>query len=674
MRKRDNILYAIMFGLLMVVLFASLVQQQFTVFKFRPLTGYEDPTPKPKFNLHDYQIGDYQYDLEQYVSENLGFREPIIRMYNQYVYDFYRKTYSHEVAIENDGWLYHTDGLNQYFGWMQKKLKTDNETFAKRIDIEARSLKKIHEILKEYGIHLMAFTLPTKTYLYPQHLKSHHFGDTTFNATTYYESELTKRQIPYINMNSWLKHMQDTLRFDLFPQKGSHWAAGAPLAVDTMLRMMETIGGCSLVNLDFGDPYPVYNIPEEDKDLEMLLNLYRPQRNNPVVEYPVTLRVNDSTQFPSALFVGTSFYWYMKRRVDFNELFKTRDFLFYGSYLYTNQESVMHKKNDFDLLWELLTHDYVVYFKNGPQLYMDGFFFAGKALVNLCIDESRFKQKQYEVADSLRTAYGKPDARIEDFFYEASLRIWLNPELFEELRGDSVPTMRNPQVDFILKQREIINNPRTKALVDIRSRHDNTDFKTTLVKEVNCNLRGFPSLLDNLYLTSYDFFDMQVQIMTDSLWHRPHVIDSLLKNTTDKNIERILFAKASELVRRQVEQGQFDGDSLATKALQLQLIINNMNNATTLANMKTKAAKQGKTLEQAINDDAIWVLQNNPNLPQIDHEQMLVFWEYYLIEHRFRASPQSMDRIRQKAIDKDKPMAFAIIDDVLYNYEIHKQL
>ena len=672
-KGKGNILYGTLFGLLMVFLFASLIQQQCSLFTFKKLTGYEDPTPKPEFTMENYRSGDYQYKLEQYLSENIGFREPIIRMYNQYAYDFYKKTYNREVAIEKDGWLYHTDGLNQYFGRMGQKFNDDNETFAKRLDIEARSLKKIHEILQEYDVELLVFTLPTKTYLFPEHLKDHPFVDTTFNATKYYEAGLTARDVPYINMNSWFQSVQDTLPFDLFPQKGSHWAAGAPLAVDSLLGMMGYIGDQSLVDLEMGTPYPVYDVSTEDKDLEMLLNLIRPQYNEPVVEYPVTLKVSDSTQFPSAFIVGTSFYWYLKRRVNLNEIFRTRDFLYYGSQLYTDQERVIQEKKNVDLLWELLSHDYVIYFKNGPQLYMDGFFFAGKTLISLCIDDERFREKQHEVADSLMAVGGNNGKEYSAFLYEATNVLWNNPELFEELRGDATPTFRNPKIEKLLYQRALYKDARNRTLLEIEAARDSLDFKTVLSAETDRVMKGQPTTFSQMHLTSYDFFEVETQLMADSIWHLPLLLNSLVKNNPDLDIHKVIFNHACQMMRQRVDRGDYDENAQALEAFQMQQVIINMNNATSLANLKEKAAKQGKTLDKAIHDDAIWVLQHAKSLPAIDHDQIVAYWEQYLIEHNFRTNPKSMERIRQKAKDKDKPMTFAIIDDVLYSFNQQAQ-
>ena len=668
-KHRNNIVYVILFCLLMVFLFSFMIQEQFGLFEFRKLSGYEEPTPKPVFSLKDYKNGDFQYDLEQYVSENLGFREPIIRMYNQYVYDFYKKTYNQEVAIEKDGWLYHSDGIKQYYGWMNEKFHLTDEEFQQQLDAQIRSLYKTNEILKEYGVGFQCFTLPTKTYIFPQHLGNHRFADTAFKANEHFEKSLSALGVPNINMNSWFQKVQDTLPFPLFPQKGSHWAAGAPLAVDTMLRLMESTNGRKYPDITLGEPYPVYDVPNDDKDLECLLNLWRPQKNDPVYEYPVSLKLDNETQFPSVLFVGTSFYWYMKRRVPFDALFTSRDFYFYCSLFYSEKETVVtSNKDQVDLLWEILTHDNVVYFLNGPQLYMDGFFFASRALRALCISDSRYQEKLQEVADSLMTANHADATEREKYLYKAKLALEKDPELFEELRGEAVPTARNPRIEKILVERNILNNARWKALLEAKADNDSLPFKPVLSLEASNILTGVPSLTENMFLTSYHFFDVEVKTLIDSLRHSPVYMDSILSASAGSFNDNVLFESACQIVRQRIEQGGYNDNTSAIRAFTIQQFLASLNNKTSLDNMAQKAQDQHKSLKRAIEDDALWVWSHREKPIVFDEAQIGAFWEQYLIEHRIRNYPESVNRVRQKAADKGKPFLFALMDDVIYNY------
>ena len=202
MQKKKVIIYPILFGILMVLLFLPLLQEHLNLFKMKPLNGVYEPAKKPEFTMKDYASGKWQAQVEPYVSENFGFREPIIRFYNQYVYDFYHKTYSDEITVGKDGWLYQKDGVVQYFGLKGQRHGLTNEQFKENLDIETRSLVKIRAILKEYGVELMTFTLPVKSYIYPEHLWPQCYVDTTFDAGEYYEQRLKEAGFPHINMKA----------------------------------------------------------------------------------------------------------------------------------------------------------------------------------------------------------------------------------------------------------------------------------------------------------------------------------------------------------------------------------------------------------------------------------------------------------------------------------------
>ena len=455
----------------------------------------------------------------------------------------------------------------------------------------------------------------------------------------------------------------------MFPDKASHAAAGAPSAVDTMLRLMESTNGRKYPDITLGEPYPVYDVPNDDKDLECLLNLWRPQKNDPVYEYPVSLKLDNETQFPSVLFVGTSFYWYMKRRVPFDALFTSRDFYFYCSLFYSEKETVVtSNKDQVDLLWEILTHDNVVYFLNGPQLYMDGFFFASRALRALCISDSRYQEKLQEIADSLMTANHADATEREKYLYKAKLALEKDPELFEELRGEAVPTARNPRIEKILVERDILNNARWKALLEAKADNDSLPFKPVLSLEASNILTGVPSLTENMFLTSYHFFDVEVKTLIDSLRHSPVYIDSILSASAGSFNDNVLFESACQIVRQRIEQGGYNDNTSAIRAFTIQQFLASLNNKTSLDNMAQKAQDQHKSLKRAIEDDALWVWSHREKPIAFDEAQIGAFWEQYLIEHRIRNYPESVNRVRQKAADKGKPFLFALMDDVIYNY------
>ena len=93
----------ILFALLMALLFVPLLQEHTGLFNVKPLKGVFEPTPKPELTFESYRTSTYQTQIEKYASENFGLREPIIRIYNQYLWTAFNKTYCHFIVPGKDG-------------------------------------------------------------------------------------------------------------------------------------------------------------------------------------------------------------------------------------------------------------------------------------------------------------------------------------------------------------------------------------------------------------------------------------------------------------------------------------------------------------------------------------------------------------------------------------------
>ena len=476
MKQKSGILITL-FCLTALLLFAPLIQQNCKPFKFKKLSGYLEVVNKPKLTFDTYKSGDFQRQAENYLKENFGFREPLIRMYNQCAYDFFRTTSNGDVAIEKDGWLYHTESILQYFGTMDSRSGMSYSEVRDNLATQARCLYKVNAILKEYDVHLLTFTLPTKSYIYPEHLRRHPVGDTTFNAASFMDEQLKAYDVPHINMTPWFQKIQDTSHIDLFYSKDSHWGPGAVIAMDSILRFMEHLSGQHLTRLQRGTPYPVTKLSVHETDLEDLLNLARPLKHEPLYEYPIRYISDDDTQRPTAWFLGTSFYWRMTRRINFDVLFNSRDFLYYTSIFYTNREQTYQSGENIDLLHELLLHDYVVLFKDGPQLYHN-VLFPSKFLISLCVNDERQKEKTEAVADSLRQAYSPENHADSVRCYKEAVQILQqNPDMYEELRGDGIPTSRNPRIKQILAEKDIRADRTWRFLLTAKANNDSIEVQ-----------------------------------------------------------------------------------------------------------------------------------------------------------------------------------------------------
>ena len=665
MKKRQPIVYPALFTLLMVLLFLPLAQEHLGLFKMKPLNGVFIPADVPELTFKNYATGKWQQQVEPYIAEHFGFREPVIRLYNEYVYDFFHKTYSNEIAVGKDGWLYQKDGVIQYFGLKGQHHKLTNEQFKANLDVETRSLVKIRAILKEYGVELMTFTLPVKSYIYPEHLWPQPFVDTTFDAGEYYEQRLKEAGFPHINMTPWFQDIRDDYPFTLFYEKGSHWASGAVIGTDSVVRFMETLKGEHFPRIVMGEPYevPEAEVSSRDKDLAELLNICRePKQRTPLYEIPVTIETDSATVYPNVLFVGSSYYQYMTARIPFREVFGNRDFMYYDRTYFSDEELRWKSMAQVNTMREMLLHDYVVYFKNAPQLYMDGFHFFGKALIGLCIDDQRVQEKTDEIADNLMrcTSHIHPDWTWEDYRYQARLKLIKNPELFEELRGDAVPSSRNPRIQAVLKERTIRADRNWRFILHAKATNDSIDIDKLYEIESFNLLNNKPLLKKQSFFTTYDYFEYLVEEM------RPQFSDQ----TTDLGRLNLL---ALEALGERVKRHELDKDSLLLTACVMDAVVKSLENDQSLTSIRNKAQARQWSVDKTFNTDVVWCFNNIMDWsPYFNESTIPVAFELYKIERGLRKDASTIEKVRNKCREKQIPFRAALDDEIRWVYQ-HKK-
>lgn len=664
MNKGKNTILPIIFCITALILFAPCLQQRFKLFEFKPLHGFIEQAPEPVLTYESYQSGEYQRQAEEYLKENFGFHEPLIRLYNQYAFDLFHTTSNKDVNIENDGWLYHNESVMQYFGNMEERTGQSNGEVRDMLADQARHLYKVNAILNEYDIHLLTFTLPTKAYIYPEHLRQHPVGDTTFNAATFFEQQLTSYGVPHINMTPWFKQMQDTCRISLFYSKDSHWASGATIATDSMLRYMEQLGGQSLVHIQRGDPYPVDSLSPHEIDLERLLNLSRPLKHEPLYEYPISYVTNESTQYPTVFFLGTSFYWRMTRRINFNALFSSRDFLYYGSIFYTEREQKHQSGYDLDHLHELLMHDYVVLFRDGPQLYHNGYEFPAQWLICLCIPDKDVKAKTNAIADNLIQEQ-KPETHSDSVkcYQQAKTLVLSNPDLFEELRSDNIPTCRNPRIKQILVEKDIRADRTWRFLLNAKAKNDSLDVQKTFAKEADRILNNKTPLRDNAFFTTYDYFDFLVAEAVDDICHHGNI--PITNSTISATAMYAITNQAIDSIEKRVRQHAYDDDSLMMAACTIDKIIQRFETEQALSNLRDKAARKNVSVDKAFRDDVVWIFNNSTDkTPPLNDSNIAQAFENYKTEFKLRRNKDSMNTIMQKHHDLNMPLRIVLNRDI----------
>lgn len=389
----------ILFSLTALLLLISLIQKQFSIIHFKSLEGVVEEVKKPELSFASFRDGSFQSQAEQHLKQQFGCREPLIRFYNQYLWDFYGKSNATlwQIAIGKDGWIYepwfvrdHYEGRGYEFAW-------DSAFMMEKFEEETFRIYQLQHILEQYGTHLFVCLLPGKDLIYPEYLPDNdkYFKEKTITARDYFGPKFKEMGINHVNVEQWFLQMKDTASFDLFPQTGTHWSNIASLYVaDSVIRYMEKLGGMNIRNIRIGKP-EIGMTKEPDDDLEGLMNLMRPLREN-YNQYASVEPDGDTTASkPKIIVIGDSFYWNIVKQLPMSDIFSVYPYWYYNSTIY--YDDLHQSTKDINLIEELLTADFVILSYCSVQQYELGNGFMKKALMEICYDSTEIRQKKSEL-------------------------------------------------------------------------------------------------------------------------------------------------------------------------------------------------------------------------------------------------------------------------------------
>ena len=391
----------ILFALTAVLLFASMLQNIFNLPIFKPLKGVVVEEAKPEFTFRNCCDGSFQQQVEPYLKQHLGCREPLIRLYNQYLWDCYGKTPVTEgqVTFGKDGWMYEPWVVADHYQRQFRYYASDSTQMATMLSEEAQRVLQLQEILDSYGIKLFVCLVPAKDLICPEYLPENQDtrldNEPKISARFFNEEEYTRIGVNHLNLEQWFLQIKDTADFMLFPKTGTHWSRYAALqGADTLIRYMEHLGDINMRNLVIG-PRELDNARDPDDDLESLLNLIRPLPK-PKYYYANATTDGDTTAMkPKIIVIGDSFWWTIAAQLPLGEIFSESPYWYYNSTVYYDPR--YNSVNELDLTEELLSSNFVVLFYCATQQYRMNDGFTQKALDALVSvpDEMAFDSAAY---------------------------------------------------------------------------------------------------------------------------------------------------------------------------------------------------------------------------------------------------------------------------------------
>lgn len=535
----------VLFSLLMLLLFMPVVQQITSFVPVKALYGVFEPTPKPKWSLESYKTNDYQKQLEQYTSENFGFREPTIRLYNQYLWTCYRKTYAKDVAAGKHGWLYYPQSVSDYYGTELLRWQPSVEEAQHNFDLEVKYMNWARTILKENDVELLAFIAPEKGFLYPEYLPDGRRDTTTFNAREYFEKKFAETGFPCIEMTRWFQQIKDTANYPLIPQTGGHWNFSSVIAADSLFRFMGNMKGVGFPSIQVGQWHKTDRYAyEADTDLEQMLNILLPIRKQQALtpEAEVSVVADSATVKPKVLFIGNSFFWRIAHYIPLHQMFEEVEFWYYFSTAYSGKNFEHAEPIDqMDVLERLLDFDYVVWFTTGNQMYKGTSGFAKSAVLNLCIEESKLKTYIQHLADEQSVTT-----------WQAKTMLFMHPEMLPELRGDSL-IVRSADIPYAKIIKDIRKDSLWLAALEAQGFLRTATLKMMLRAEADRIMAGKPLYCDQQAEIQFArFCQQEVEELMPKMRNNPKTMEIVEQQAIEKGktLEKSLRDNAEWLIRR----------------------------------------------------------------------------------------------------------------------------
>lgn len=558
--KKPRIKYdLILFALLMAFLFVPLIQQWTGLFPVKVLKGAVEPTPKPELTFDNYKTNTYQTQIEKYASEHFGMREPVIRLYNQYVWTAFNKTYCHFIVPGKNGYLYYALAVNEHYGLELPKHYKSNKEAMKDADAELRQMSKLRHVLKDYGIEFVAFIAPDKPEVYPEYLPRRDANDTTIHLTDYFSRRMDETGFPYINMTDWFVSMRDTTSFPLFPKTDSHWRYSAIYGYDSLFRFINALDGeAKFPNIHIGPPV-AYESDQLEGD-EETLNLIFPIRGGKTkYKSDITVEADSAQRKPKVLFVGDSFIWSLGEFMPAKEIMADREVWFYNNTAYIGFDNKTQSVRDIDRLSHILNADYVVFYSAGHQWWEATYGFAKDALLQLCVSDSLFEASITDYANRFRNMKGYDDLTEEELRKNMAWMLRNDPELIPGLDGEEMPTIRNTErIREALTIRQI-NDDRDwlTALSFYAAQHD-MSVDEALREEAHRIAQGESPLREEIVIDTAAYIQMKKQEIIKNWRGNPDQLRQMQQKANDRGftLEEMLEKDAQWIINKQIEEGK----------------------------------------------------------------------------------------------------------------------
>ncbi|MCR4965006.1 MAG: hypothetical protein K6A41_05050 [Bacteroidales bacterium] len=358
MKGRKTALYIIF----LVVLLLPLLQKVTHLIPEKPLTGSFVPHEKPALTAKTWFEGSFQSDYDQYINENLGFHNSLVRLHNRFCFKLFHKINAANVVLGEEEYLFEQDYIDAHYGMDFVGLDS--------ILYKVKETRRLQDSLAARGKILVVFLAPSKADFFPEYISKAQRKDKTDNTNYLQYSRLLKQfGVNVIDYNAYYQTIKFTAKHPLYPKYGIHWSQyGMLQATDSLTSYIAQKSGLKLPRIIM-DSYNITLDPQSsDCDLGELLNISSTPLRSDSLCYPAWHWSTDTAfSKPTLTVIADSYYWQI-----FNIGYQANcfqgSFWYYNSSVYPECYTKETLTKDLDMKEEIEKSDVILIMSTTPGL------------------------------------------------------------------------------------------------------------------------------------------------------------------------------------------------------------------------------------------------------------------------------------------------------------------
>ena len=328
--KTHKVILKLLFAVIIFILFVPMIQQQYKMMEINPLNGSYITLEKPLFTKKDWFEGKYQTDIQKYMDQEIGFRNFLVRSYNQIYYSLFTQTRANYVTVGKSNYLYDISYINAYLG--------RDFVGEQQIMDKVRKLQKISDTLRTLNIDVLVVFAPGKGSFYPEFIPDRFEPNrkTRTNHQAYVEA-FHRSDIHFLDLNKWFTSQKATSKYPLFPKTGIHWSLyGEILAFDSIAKYVGAIRDVQLPKMKIGKFETPDTVRGTDDDVEKGMNLLFDIADLKM-GYPALSFVEQDTDTKlKVITVADSYYWGVFGQGISGRIFKDEQFWYYNKEIHSS--------------------------------------------------------------------------------------------------------------------------------------------------------------------------------------------------------------------------------------------------------------------------------------------------------------------------------------------------